>query len=215
MHQITKEMVNVSKGTHNPSAVVILAAGASSRMGQAKQNLMWGKQTLLQHSIENALRAEVGAVFVVLGANAKKIDDSIKNYPITILHNSNWQTGMGSSIALAAETATNKGFESLLIMLCDQPKVDALFLQRLVNKFEDSHAKLVATLYVTKHRNLTKNGVPAIFDEEFFPLLRQLNNDVGARSILNDGAHELEVIIPDSTLFDIDTLDDYAKYQPT
>jgi len=82
-------------------AMVILAAGAASRMQAIKQLLPWKKTTLLGNAIEQGLQSNVDKVYVVLGANASKIKKQILNYPIQIIEHKNWQLGIGSSIACA------------------------------------------------------------------------------------------------------------------
>ena len=71
----------------NKIAVVILAAGASKRMGEPKQLLKWGDNTLITHTIQTTLKLKTDTIYVVLGANFKLIKNSINHFPITILNN--------------------------------------------------------------------------------------------------------------------------------
>ena len=68
-------------------AIVILAAGASKRMGSPKQLLKWGNESLLTHAINKALNVKNSEVIVVLGANHGSIQKEIEQFPITILKN--------------------------------------------------------------------------------------------------------------------------------
>jgi len=80
------------------TGIIILAAGSSSRLGQAKQNLVLKGKTLLQRAIETAVASVCEPVIVVLGANVEIIEPTIKNYDINIIQNPGWSEGMSSSI---------------------------------------------------------------------------------------------------------------------
>jgi molybdenum cofactor cytidylyltransferase len=105
------------------TGIIILAAGSSSRMGTAKQNLNFKARTLLQTVIETAMASKCQTVAVVLGANAELIAPTIKNEPVHILINKNWSAGMGTSISYGLSQLLNLQPEliSVLFMLTDQP----------------------------------------------------------------------------------------------
>ena len=107
------------------------AAGASKRMQSPKQHLKWGNSSLLEHTINIALKTRKQDVFLVLGANYQLIYERIAQSNITILNNENWKKGLGSSIAFAThhilESDTN--YNATLFMLADQPFIDEYFLK--------------------------------------------------------------------------------------
>ena len=72
-------------------AIIILAAGASTRMGQPKQLLTLNGKTLIERTIETALAAELEQVVVVLGANSSLIKPKIGELPVTVLMNPDWK----------------------------------------------------------------------------------------------------------------------------
>ncbi len=76
-------------------AIMIMAAGASSRMGIAKQLLPWGKSTLIGNAIKNAKESNCSNVFVVLGANADAIKNSVGLKEEAIILNNDWESGLG------------------------------------------------------------------------------------------------------------------------
>ena len=83
-------------------ALIILAAGNSSRMGQAKQLKVFAGKTLLERSIDAGCQSDCKSVIVVLGANHEQIRSQIDNQSAIFIQNPNWEQGMGSSISCAA-----------------------------------------------------------------------------------------------------------------
>ena len=78
--------------------ILLLAAGSSSRMGQPKQLLPWGDQTLIGHQIQKLIKTG-HPVHVVIGSNSELILPVIEKFPANILINKDWELGMGSSIS--------------------------------------------------------------------------------------------------------------------
>ena len=188
-----------------PISVLILAAGASSRMeGEIKQLLPWGESTLLENAIHQA-KGVTDSVYVVLGANAEKILASI-SIQAEIIHNSNWQLGMGSSISTGLRHILEKeNPEALLIMVADQPLIDSTFLSLLKKVHVESQTKITATSY---HNGA---GVPAIFDKSLFLELKELRADFGARRIIKSHKMLVKQIDPQGKEIDIDTKEKYLE----
>ena len=88
-------------------AIVILAAGASKRMGEPKQLLKWGDTTLINHAINTAVAVNSKEILLVLGAHYELIEKSIENSEVTILNNLHWEKGLGKSIAFAIDYLQN------------------------------------------------------------------------------------------------------------
>src|SRR5690242_9533398 len=80
------------------AAALVLAAGAATRMGSLKQLMPFGRGTLLTHAIEQAQQAAFAPVIVVLGAHADRIRAALSQFDVEIVHNPDWETGMGSSV---------------------------------------------------------------------------------------------------------------------
>lgn len=186
-------------------AALILAAGMSSRMGTAKQLLPYKQTTLLGWAIENAIKSEVNAVYCVLGANAKEITATISKHPIQIIHNTNYQKGLSSSIISGIEHIKTLAYDATLIMLCDQPNVNSKYINTLLSEFKSKPNYIIASLY----KNV--KGVPAIFPKEQFPKLLNLKDDKGAKLLLNASNNSVIAIETPIDLFDIDTPEDYRN----
>jgi molybdenum cofactor cytidylyltransferase len=188
-------------------AVLILAAGASSRMGRSKPLLELDGKTLLQRAAETALASRCRPVIVVLGSEAAQTRRALGGLPVEVVVNAEWKRGLSSSIraGLAALEVSAEPVRAALIMLCDQPFVTSALIDQLVARYESSTATIVACEYADRV------GAPALFDRTLFPELEKLSGDRGARPLLErDPERVARVHVPEAA-FDIDTPEDYAK----
>lgn len=186
------------------TAILILAAGSSSRMGKPKQLLPFKNTTLLGWSIAQAKKSKANNIFCVLGANAEIIKKDISNYNIETIFNANFKDGLSSSIVAGTDYLATKNYDSVLIMLADQPNVGSDYLNKLIKTSEENASKIIASNYIDK------TGVPAIFTKEYFPDLLNLKGDKGAKDFLNN--HQSKIIkLKPFNLVDIDTIEDYKK----
>ncbi|OZV70721.1 nucleotidyltransferase family protein [Winogradskyella aurantia] len=187
------------------TAILILAAGKSSRMGRPKQLLPIKHKTLLNSAIDTALASNCSDVICVIGAYRYKIKASIPSNSVKLLENSNFEHGLSTSIIEGVNYLEKTNCEGLLIMLADQPKISTSHLNQLLSSFENHPSQISATAYPNSL------GVPAVFPKRFFEGLKQLKGDKGAKDFLNSRYHQI-VQIKHSQLFDIDTIQDYEDY---
>lgn len=186
-------------------AIVILAAGTSSRLGSPKQLLGYKGKNLLRHAVDTALETECPSVFVVLGAHSELLRKELKDKPVTVLENTNWQEGMSSSIRCGLNyiTGTILRPDSIIFMVCDQPYVHSALLLDLMKKKNETGKHIVASSY---HAQV---GTPALFHRSFFPALMELKGDKGARKLIADHPAQVATVsFPDGAK-DIDTKEDY------
>lgn len=179
---------------------LVLAAGASSRLGQPKQLVRYQGELLLDRAIRVAHEAGADPVFAVLGASYEIMLDSLEGNPYAprILINKAWATGMASSLRLGAAASERAGVDDLLVLTCDQPAVTPDHLRRLVSVSKREH--VVASYYGSRR------GIPVLFPEFSFHALQELQGDAGARELLQDDA-VLTVSLPGGEL-DLDTPED-------
>jgi len=189
----------------NHIAHIILAAGASSRMGQPKQLLQWGQYSLIENEILKSLQYEKLSTYVILGANFEIIKAKISNLPVEILHNKNWSSGMGTSIVCGVQhiLQSNVDYEGALITLIDQPLIKEKHRQLLLSKFTNNQHKIIATSM--KERI----GVPAVFPNIYFEELLKLREDYGARYVIKKHIENVIPISCSGCTDDIDTMEDY------
>ena len=173
---------------------VLLAAGASTRLGQPKQLLRlpaFGGETLLDHTVGLALAAGARPLFVVLGAHAEEIQRQSQLPHCTVLRNETWAEGMASSIriGIAAVIEQAPDASGAILLVCDQPALSAEHLRQLLACHRNDPASIAASRYAGRP------GVPAVFPSALFPALLQLKGDQGARAILQQSGqivHQLE-----------------------
>ncbi|RLD28570.1 MAG: nucleotidyltransferase family protein [Bacteroidetes bacterium] len=177
-------------------------------MGSPKQLLKWNNTTLLGQAIKTAKRLNTTNIIVVLGDSHEVIKSKIKDSEIQILNNKNWKNGLGNSIAFGVKNIlkTKSNTDGILIMLSDQPLIDSKYLNSLINKFNIGKHQIIATSYKNK-----KLGVPVLFDKVYFTELSKLNNDKGAKAIIQKYIKKVSVINGEQVVSDIDTLEDYEN----
>ncbi|HEY1109617.1 MAG TPA: nucleotidyltransferase family protein [Opitutaceae bacterium] len=185
---------------------VILAAGASRRMGTPKQLLTLDDKPLVVRAAEAALASPAWPVVVVLGANAEKIRPALARLPVLVTENPAWAEGMAASIRAGVTTLQqfSRHLDAALIALCDQPAFSAASIERLLAARHQPGRSIVAARYSGRQ------GAPALFLREHFPTLTALTGEEGARTLLNgDPARVAAVDLPELAL-DLDTPEDFA-----
>ena len=187
--------------------LVLLAAGASRRMGRPKQLLPVASRPLLRHVVERTLTAPVSPVIVVLGAHAEAIAPVLADLPVQIVVNEDWASGMGSSMRQGLQhlMAGTPAAAAVIIALADQPDCPADHFRRLIETQRMTGCSIIAS---------TTGGVPgppALFTAEWFPRLLTLQGDMGARMLLRKQSHAL-ALVPLAGASDLDTPADYERF---
>jgi molybdenum cofactor cytidylyltransferase len=185
---------------------VLLAAGASTRMGRPKQLIPLDGIPLVVRAAEAALASSAWPVVVVLGANAGAIRPSLAKLPVLIAENSAWAEGMAASIRAGVTTLQqfSRALEGAVVALCDQPAFSAAVIERLVAAQRATGASMVAARYGGR------NAAPALFLREYFPVLAALTGEEGARHLLNENTSRLATVDLPELAVDLDTPEDYA-----
>jgi CTP:molybdopterin cytidylyltransferase MocA len=164
-----------------PLAAIVLAAGASRRLGQPKQLLLRHGETLIGRAIRLATEAGAAPVIAVLGAHSDRIFRAVafdKTIPVV---NDQWEQGIAGSIhaGLNALDAAAPAASSALILGCDQPLLTVAHLRTLIEGFS---AQTVPPIVASSYAGVL--GIPAIFPRFVFTELLDLRGDTGARAVL-------------------------------
>ena len=188
-------------------AIIILAAGNSSRLGSPKQLLTYTGKSLLQLAIDKAKENGPDQVIVVLGSSMQLIESKISTEDITIVENTNWESGLASSIqaGINALKKISNDIDAIILMVCDQPFVDAKILKALIHEQAESGHAIVGCKY-----DDTK-GIPALFHKSIFPELLSLEGDTGAKKLFEKYKDVASFVYFQDGGIDIDTSEDYKN----
>lgn len=190
-------------------ACLLLAAGASSRLGRPKQLLVFEGQALICRAAGAALEAGCTPVIAVTGAYQNDIAEALAGLPVRLQHNEQWDLGMGASIRCGIQYLQQLPSrpDAVLIMLSDQPFASAAHIGKLMEAYEQNRL-MSASVYPGGNW-----GVPAIFHQDLWPLLAQLSGPQGAKAIIEAHKHLGSGIdFPDGQ-WDVDTEADWLLLQ--
>src|ERR1700686_4576160 len=159
---------------------IILAAGGSSRFGQPKQLLVFRGESLVRRAVRAAAEAGCGRVAVVVGEQRDLIENELRETPAFVIHNPKWERGLGTSIRIGLQhlLGAHPKVDAAVLLVCDQPFVEARTISALMTMREDSGKPIVACRYA----NIL--GVPALFDRSCFEALLALPDDSGAKALI-------------------------------
>lgn len=186
------------------TGVIILAAGASNRLGYPKQLVKFKEKPLLQHVIDVADSVGFDKNILVLGAQAEEIQKGIELRDFEIIINENWEEGVGSSLSKGISEALNREnkLDHVLILLSDQPLVTKEKIQELLQVHQGSNTPATFAEYEGA------TGVPAIFSRLLFSDLKKLKGDQGAKKLLFNNNLQFETVKFENGNFDVDTAED-------
>lgn len=171
-------------------AVVVLAAGASMRLGQPKQLLRIDGETLLHRVVRLARSTHPAALVVVLAPDANAVADALGDQALTMVINPEPQRGMRSSLDVAAPLVA--GYSHVLVLACDQPALEAVHLDALLRGASNAASGCGGTLLAVGTPWDTRGvslrgaavGVPAVVPGEWFEDLAGSGEDSGFRARL-------------------------------
>jgi len=188
---------------------VVLAAGASTRMGMPKQLLEFCGQSLVRRAASVALEAGCLPVVVVTGANAAASRESLRGLDVWEAENQQWQSGMSSSVRIGIEAIITMNPETVAVVMmsCDQPLVTRDIIVGLVRAHRETNCSIVASRYGGSY------GVPALFGKAHFAELETLEGAAGAKQVIQKYLPKVQLLPFPEGEIDIDTPDDLARLQ--
>jgi molybdenum cofactor cytidylyltransferase len=192
-------------------ASVVLAAGASTRLGRPKQLLSIHGESLLRRAARLAMEAGCSPNLILLGAHAEILKPEVDGSKYEVVENPGWQEGMGSSIRVAMKSllARPKVPNAVLLLVCDQPELSAELLVTLLNIHNGRGDAIVASHYSGVL------GVPAVFGSDYFAELAMLSGENGARRVIARHVEHAFGVAFEGGNFDIDLPEDVVKLRHT
>lgn len=184
---------------HSRLATVVLAAGASRRLGRPKQLVELEGVPLVRRIAETCAALEAGPVGVVVGARAAEISAALGELRVARIANEGWQEGVASSIRAAVQWARGQGADALLLALADQPLLTTAHLAALRDAW-------LAGAPAVGSRFDDVIGAPAVFDQSRWDELSRLEGDHGAGTLLRSA--EVAVVDWPGGAVDVDTPED-------
>jgi len=220
--------------TFERTAGIILAAGESTRYGSPKQLLDWKGKPFVRQVAETALQAGLWPVVIVTGSHAAEVESCLKDMPVKIINNPNYQQGQSTSIqaglhalqppppysGTSPKSAENSlqdfrnpasGFGggrvgAAVFLLADQPQIPVEVIRALVDSHTQGMQPVHAPLVLEDRR-----ANPVLFDRDTFPDLMQLTGDIGGRAIFSKYKVEYIPWHDDTLLMDVDNPEDYQR----
>ncbi len=178
---------------------VVLAAGGSRRLGQPKQLLQRGGETLVHRAVRLAAATAPRRLLVVVGAYRVDVGAVLRDQPCELVENHEWEQGLSSSLRCAAR-ALEDSDGSILLLGCDQPALELAHLRALLASAAQSKSGCAATA----HNEVF--GIPAVATPALLQQAKTLVGDRGLRALLNaSGRERLGVLRAPELAFDLDT----------
>ena len=181
---------------------IILAAGSSRRLGQPKQLLKLGGDTLVQRVVRAARDGGCDPVVVVTGAFRESVAASLTDLNPRLVSNHRWERGIGTSIRTGLYGLANNNIDAAIVLTCDQPAVDATVIRALIEEYEKTSRPIVASRYADTL------GVPALFDRAVFPELARLPDENGAKIVIQKDRSRVASLSFPNGIIDLDKPED-------
>jgi molybdenum cofactor cytidylyltransferase len=183
-------------------AAVLLAAGRSQRMGAFKPLLPFGKQTVIESTIDYLLQGGVESIVVVLGHRAADLQNRLCHLPVKFALNPDPDSEMTASILAGIDEIHGSG--ATLIALADHPAVPPSVVSTLISEWKHGSPLLIPTWQ-------NRGGHPVLIDLRYRAELQNLDSKRGLRSLFEAHQHEVKRVPVDSPFIarDMDTWDDY------
>lgn len=188
------------------TGVIILAAGAATRMKRPKMLLPFGDTFILSHLIKEVKKIAPESIVLLTGLYHKEINAILEESSVDLVFNKNWQEGMAGSIALGVAALQNKNLANCFIVVSDQPFLDHALLETMQKAYEQTGKGIIAAFY----EGIT--GTPVLFSTKYFAQLQELKGDYGAKAILQRNPQDLATVEFPLGSMDIDTPADYAAF---
>lgn len=192
----------------DPIGGVVLAAGRSTRFGEANKLLESIEGTpIVSRAVSTAVDSTLDAVAVVVGHESEAVIDTVSSFDLPTRYNEAYFQGQSTSVRTGVEFAREAGWEAAVFLLGDMPFVRPETVDRLLEAYHAGDGSIVAPRYDGKRGN------PVLFDRRHFDALADVDGDRGGRELVmeHDGTRFVDVDDP-GVLRDIDSEADLRTY---
>lgn len=187
-------------------SAIVLAAGLSSRMGQFKPLLPYGKCAVIEQIVTVLIKSSVEDVIVVTGFKHQAIETQLKNWPVTLVYNPMYATGAMLTSLQVGLKAANTESTGILLTLGDQPAIKREVVEKVIDAFHKNEESIIIPSY------RRRRGHPLLIPRTYWSDVHSLRDGQTLRDFLgsiNDIFH-VEVYTS-SILRDMDTINDYHR----
>lgn len=171
--------------TTSPLAIIVLAAGTSSRMGEANKLLtsLHGS-SLISHALRACQESKSGAIYTITGYQASAITELAARYEAQALYHEAYDKGLGTSLAFAL-TQLAEHYDNLMVMLGDMPYITS----DIITKIAQAHLALpTPEAHITRPSFDGRHGHPVIWGRAHFAKLATLSGDSGGQALIDKQA---------------------------
>ena len=190
-----------------PIVAVVLAAGQGRRMGQTKQLLPWGQESVVRVTLKRALACDADTVMLVTGHDHGAVSREADGLAVTIVHNPDHDAGEMLSSLQVAVRALPAGTSAILVMLADQPFIPTALLNSIIATYQAGNGRLIAPRFGERRGN------PVLIGADLFAQLLTLPHGSAPRQLFKDnpGAVHLLPVDDASVIEDLDKPEDYQR----
>jgi molybdenum cofactor cytidylyltransferase len=188
------------------NCAIVLAAGASSRMGTQKLLLPFGGKTVIAHVVEQVLASSIDEIYVVVGHQKELVSKELSVLQVHIVENPDYKSGMLSSVRYGLSAVPQK-CQSVLVALGDQPSITTALIDQMVRSFASTKKRILVPMY------RRKRGHPLLFSATYRNEIMSSFDDVGLRGLLrvhDEDVYEMNVSSP-AVLSDMDYPEDFQR----
>jgi molybdenum cofactor cytidylyltransferase len=189
-------------------AVLLLAGGPSTRLGQPKQLVRVGGESLVRRSARLLLSLRPAPLVVVTGCEASRVETELDGLPLEVIFNRDWAQGMGASINAGAR-ALPLGPDGVLVTVCDQWRIESADLAHLANRWFADISRICLAAW--KEGEAFVSGPPVIFPRKLIPELKSMQAGRGARQLIDRYMNLVEFVEVQNAAFDLDRPEDLAR----
>ena len=198
----------MKKSESGKFASILLAAGPSSRLGQAKQLVKFDGESLVRRAACQLLNLNPVSVTVVTGFASDAVKHELYDLPVRFARNDNWEQGMGGSIACGIQNISAE-VDGALITVCDQWRLEDIDLVRLISAWSSDISSISVASW--HDRKTFIYGAPVLFARKYFRELKALKGNKGAKTLIGQHLNEVQFIEMENAACDLDRPEDLEQ----